>query len=541
MPGAAGLLVHSARLGASGVPGSSGRDPGSVTEAVRVAAQALQWLAAADVASLPIAVQAECLRELERAASVYAAARASVLSAFDAAAGYEDDAQGSPRTWLRWQTRVTTAAASASVKWMRRLRAHQYVAAALAAGSISTSWARQVCDWTDELPEDARGDADQILLAAAAASARLEDLARLAEEMRRRLAEPDDDGDDGFEDRYLRLQTTLGGAGRIDGNLTPRCAEAVQAVLDALGKKAGPEDTRTQRQRHHDALEEACRRLIAAGGLPDRAGQPTQIQLHMTLEELARLHHDPAPGGTPAGGSQPDRGTGDAAGVRAARQDPAPGNAPTGGGQPGSGTSDGPAVRPDHEYFGPAATPGDACDATIVPILTGRVDHDLLDKLTATLAATGAGQAPDSESVSDLILANAVALLSGPGQLASLLRTGTLSGPAASVSLPIDLGTATETIPNHLRRAVILRDRHCMAPGCFTPAIGCHVHHTKPRSKGGRTRLKDLILLCAFHHLIVVHTWGWTITLNPDGTTTMRNPSGTKIYHSHSPPPATAA
>src|SRR6185437_13138885 len=68
MPGAAGLLVHSARLGASGVPGSSGRDPGSVTEAVRVAAQALRWLAAADVASLPIAVQAECLRELERAA-----------------------------------------------------------------------------------------------------------------------------------------------------------------------------------------------------------------------------------------------------------------------------------------------------------------------------------------------------------------------------------------------------------------------------------------------------------------------------------------
>ncbi|MGH3276312.1 MAG: hypothetical protein ACRDNZ_18545 [Streptosporangiaceae bacterium] len=42
-------------------------------------------------------------------------------------------------------------------------------------------------------------------------------------------------------------------------------------------------------QRHHDALEEACRRLIAAGGLPDRAGQPTQIQLHLTLEELLRL------------------------------------------------------------------------------------------------------------------------------------------------------------------------------------------------------------------------------------------------------------
>jgi hypothetical protein len=47
-----------------------------------------------------------------------------------------------------------------------------------------------------------------------------------------------------------------------------------------------------------------------------------------------------------------------------------------------------------------------------------------------------------------------------------------------------------------------------------------------------------LILLCAFHHLIVVHEWGWTITLNPDGTTTMTNPDRTRIYHSHSPPAA---
>ncbi len=82
--------------------------------------------------------------------------------------------------------------------------------------------------------------------------AELADIARRPEEMRRRLAEPDD-GDGGFEDRELRLQTTLGGAGRLDGDVTPRCAEAVQAVLDAF-EETGPEDTRTQRQRYHDAL-----------------------------------------------------------------------------------------------------------------------------------------------------------------------------------------------------------------------------------------------------------------------------------------------
>ena len=173
--------------------------------------------------------------------------------------------------------------------------------------------------------------------------------------MRRRLAEPDGDGDDGFEDRQVRLQTTLGGAGRLDGDLTPRCAEAIQAVLDALGKKAGPEDTRTQRQRNHDALEEACRRLIASGCLPDRAGQPTKIQLHISLEELARQNQ----------AAKPPRPIG-----------PAP---------PADHRTGTPDARPDAGPFWPAASPGDMCDATIVPIVTGRVDQDLLDRLAAKL------------------------------------------------------------------------------------------------------------------------------------------------------------
>jgi hypothetical protein len=34
---------------------------------------------------------------------------------------------------------------------------------------------------------------------------------------------------------------------------------------------------------------------------------------------------------------------------------------------------------------------------------------------------------------------------------------------------------------------------------------------------------------------------GWTIALNPDGTTTMTSPDGKRIFHSHSPPVSTAA
>jgi hypothetical protein len=69
--------------------------------------------------------------------------------------------------------------------------------------------------------------------------------------------DPDDD-DGGFGDRYLTVGTTFGEAGVIRGDLTPGCAAAVTAVLEAFGKKAGPEDDRTQAQRFHDGLQQAC-------------------------------------------------------------------------------------------------------------------------------------------------------------------------------------------------------------------------------------------------------------------------------------------
>ena len=215
------------------------------------------------------------------------------------------------------------------------------------------SWARQLADWSDLLPAGARGEADAILAAAAANGLDLAGLGRLAEEIRRRTATPDTDGpDDGFGDRALHLAATLGGAGRLTGDLTARCAASLAAVLDSLARKAGPEDTRTAAQRRHDALEEACRRLLASGCLPDRAGQPVHLNLQLTLDQLLNgldPHPGPAsPASSGSGGAGPD------------------------GPEPGW-----PAAA--------MAGPGDDCDAALVPMVTGRVDHDLLDTLAARL------------------------------------------------------------------------------------------------------------------------------------------------------------
>src|SRR5580692_10317327 len=312
------------------LPGQPPAVPTTAAQAVAMARAGLAWLAAANATALTGAEQAECLRGLERAEAVHTAARARVLAAFCAGGGHEDDGHGSAKTWLRWQTRVTPGAAAGALGWMRRLARHPGVGEALAAGRISASWARQVCEWSDLLPERFRGDADEILLGAAAAGADLAGLAALAEEMRRRTARADDD-DDGFDDRRLRLETTFRGAGKLDGDLTPRCAAALQAVLDALGKRVGPEDTRTKGQRAHDALEEACRRLVASGCLPDRAGQPTQIVLHMGLGRLRDL-----PGAGQPGSGQPGSGQPGSAYPGAAYPGPAyPGPGQPGPAQPG--------------------------------------------------------------------------------------------------------------------------------------------------------------------------------------------------------------
>jgi hypothetical protein len=171
--------------------------------------------------------------------------------------------------------------------------AHPQVVMALAEGTVLTeSMARAVCGWTDKLPASCRETADEILLTAARAGARKDDLAALAAEIYARfLQDQQDDGDSqlSFEDRKVRVETTFGGAGVISGDLTPECAAVVTAVLEALSAPMGSEDTRTREQRYHDALEDAMRRLVASGLLPERAGQPVKVWAHVSLAELRAL------------------------------------------------------------------------------------------------------------------------------------------------------------------------------------------------------------------------------------------------------------
>ena len=489
----------------------------SAGEAMDMARAALGYLAAADAAQLTVPELAEYLKTIEQTDAISTAARASFLAAFTALQGYCEDADYSPRAWLIHKTGITKGAAIGHIAWARRTDTHPRVVAVLATGRVSESVGRMICLWTDRLPEKFREESDELLLTAAMAGLGLQELGALAAEMyeRSRADLPDEDPARAFEDRAVRLQTTFQGAGVITGDLTPECAAVVGAVLDALSAPAGAEDDRTRDQRYHDALQEAMRRLVASDLLPERAGQPVKVWAHISLADLLRLEGSSA---------LQEQWTAQVRAQWAARR-----AAAAEGGNDGGAWLDGDGAE------------AIACDAAMAPIVTGDLNPDALDDLVRLCVELGTRQRDGARdaawaALEQAVIGKAVDLLSGPGGLASFLRRRQLGARLAGPSLPLDIGYS-ETVPAGIRNAVMLRDQRCQwAGGCNQPASACEVHHTKHKANGGKTSVKDCVLLCPFHHQVVIHRWGWTLVLNPDGTTTAWNKDKTKVLHSHGPP-----
>jgi hypothetical protein len=377
--------------------------------------------------------------------------------------------------------------------------------------------------WTGRIKdEEMQADADQILLDAAKAGADLDGLRVIAQAAYEawRAARPDDDPPGrGFGDRFLQLDTTIDGAGRLTGDLTPECSAAVTAVLEALGKKRGPEDDRTAAQRFHDALQEGCELLIRAKMVPDRAGSDTRVDVEIPLSALRGMD----------GASLIEE-----AWLRARA------------GQPGY------LAGQDAEVI--------ACDALIIPVVTGAPDWNVIAQMITLVTdyhdrahrggqgnpARQPGQpahhdwphslpAAAQEALLYAMARLAIDFVSGPGGIASALRRSLLGAQLNGKSVPLDVGYS-DHIPAAIRHAVIQRDKHCAWPaGCDRPAAVSDVHHITHKKDGGPTSVNDCMLACQYHHDICIHRWGWEIERLPDGTLQATGPQG-QVIQSHPPP-----
>jgi hypothetical protein len=85
-----------------------------------------------------------------------------------------------------------------------------------------------------------------------------------------------------------------------------------------------------------------------------------------------------------------------------------------------------------------------------------------------------------------------------------------------SDSMVIDVGRAKRTIQGPARKALNVRDEHCIWTGCERPASWCSGHHLVHWLHGGTNEAPNLALLCARHHWMV-HEGGWQLVRGEDG------------------------
>jgi hypothetical protein len=154
----------------------------------------------------------------------------------------------------------------------------------------------------------------------------------------------------------------------------------------------------------------------------------------------------------------------------------------------------------------------DLADTQVPPTVMVSVDLDDLLKATGHGRLLNTGEHIDAETARRLACdANITRVITGPdGEI-------------------LDLGRTTRSTPPKFKRALAVRDGHCVFPGCRMPPYKCSPHHILWWGKHfGPTSLWNLALLCHHHHHLV-HEGRWTMARAPDGTLQFRRPDGTLL------------
>ena len=95
-------------------------------------------------------------------------------------------------------------------------------------------------------------------------------------------------------------------------------------------------------------------------------------------------------------------------------------------------------------------------------------------------------------------------------------RVAALAALMFDTRIPLAVGRTSRTATPGQRRALAVRDRGCVIPGCQVPAEACQAHHLTDWAQGGETTIEGLTLLCWSHHRQVdLKMWDVTPTTDP--------------------------
>ena len=91
----------------------------------------------------------------------------------------------------------------------------------------------------------------------------------------------------------------------------------------------------------------------------------------------------------------------------------------------------------------------------------------------------------------------------------------------------LDIGRKRRSVSAPLMRALMMRDRHCVFPGCSCSAY-LEAHHIEHWMRGGETSLRNTAILCWRHHA-ALHEGGFRMQRDDDGVLQFFDPSGCPI------------
>jgi Domain of unknown function (DUF222)/HNH endonuclease len=401
----------------------------------------------------------------------------ALIRRFDAAAGWADQGALSCAHWLSWRIGLELGAAREHVRVARALGSLPAIGDALRRGQVSYSKVRALTRVATPASE-----ASLLAMARSSTASQLERICRGYRRALRGLGyeRPEDE----LERRYLRMRETESGLVRIEAQLTAEEAAVVRQALELAAARAW------RRAAEPATPAEPVPSWSSASS--SASSSSAEISAEISAETPSGMHGPTGPSRT------------------IMREPPIPAGLRRADALVALCESH--LTRERDERRGDAGPPVEIVvhvEADTTAGSTAQPEGGTLDDGTPLPRATAERLACD----------------------ATVVRV--LEDSRGNV---LDVGRRRRTIPGGLRRALRLRDRGCRFPGCTNQLTDGH--HVVPWSRGGETKLTNLVSLCRRHHRFV-HELGFRIERvegRPDGVAFFRA-SGIEVRPCGEPPP----
>jgi hypothetical protein len=244
-----------------------------------------EWRAE-DVDRLHIDQVADDMVELELISGLVELERLRRIAVFERRRGAETLGYPSLTAFLKDRCRMATGRAHRAVAWSRVLNAARTTLGAWTSGRLSTDQVTILLDQATAVPDDFAEAEDRLVgiigdLTVTNTRRAVGYWRQMVDRPGTQLTELEE-----VEMRGISASPTLGGMVRIDGWMTRLAGQALITALDALMPPPHENDTRTPRQRRHDALEDLACHYLEDPDTPTVGGEKPHVNLVCDLPAL---------------------------------------------------------------------------------------------------------------------------------------------------------------------------------------------------------------------------------------------------------------